>query len=43
MKKAKKQIFEEVNFSTELELEFILIKKFDVESHIKGYHASMNE
>ena len=42
-KKAKKPIFQEFNFSIELELEFILIKKFDVESHIKGYDASMNE
>ena len=42
-KKAKNPIFQEFNFSIELELEFILIKKFDVESHIKGYDASMNE
>ena len=35
--------FEEVNFSIEEELENILIKRFDVESQIKGYHAYMNE
>ena len=33
----------EVNFSIEEELEIILIKRFDIESHIKGYHAYMNE
>ena len=32
-------IFEEVNFSIEDELEIILIKRFDIESHIKGYQA----
>ena len=37
-KMAKTLIFEEVNFSIEEELEIILIKGFDVESHIKGYH-----
>ena len=42
-KMTKKLIFEEVNFSIEEELEIILIKRFDVESHIKGYHAYMNE
>ena len=42
-KMVKKLIFEEVNFSIEEELEIILIKIFDVESHIKGYHAYMNE
>ena len=40
---AKKLIFEEVNFSIEEELEIILIKRFGVESHIKGYHAYMNK
>ena len=35
--------FEEVNFSIEEELEFVLTKRFDVESHIKGYHVYINE
>ena len=34
---AKKPIFAEVHFSIEEELEIILIKRLDVESHIKGY------
>ena len=38
-----KLIFEEVNFSIEEELEFVLTKRFDVESHIKGYHVYINE
>ena len=42
-KMAKKLIFEEVNFSIEEELDIILIKRIDVEPHIKGYHAYMNE
>ena len=42
-KMAKKLIFEEVNFSIEEELDIILIKRFDVEPHIKGYHGYMNE
>ena len=36
-KMAKKSIFVEVHFSIEEELEIILIKRLDVESHIKGY------
>ena len=40
---AKKLIFEEVNFSIEEELEIILIKRFELEPHIKGYHAYINE
>ena len=36
-------IFKEVNFSIEEESEIILIKRFDVKSHIKPYHAYMNE
>ena len=36
-------IYEEVNFSIEEELEIILVKRFDVESHIKGYPTYMNE
>ena len=36
-------IFEEVNCSIEEVLEIILTKRFNVESHIKGYHAYMNE
>ena len=39
---AKSLISEEVNFSIEEKLEIILIKRFDVQSHIKGYHAYMN-
>ena len=42
-KTAEKLIFEEVNFSIEEELDVILIKRLDVESHIKGYHVYMNE
>ena len=41
-KMTKKLIFEEVKFLIEEELEIILIKRFDVESQIKGYHAYMN-
>ena len=41
-KMAKKLIFEEVNFSIEEELEIILIKRFDGESHIKGFDVYMN-
>ena len=39
----KKLILEEVDFLTEEELEIIFIKWFDVESHIKGCQAYMNE
>ena len=42
-KMVRKFIFEEVNFSIDEELEVILIKRFDVESHIKRYYAYMNE
>ena len=42
-KTTKKLILEEVNFSIEEELEIVLIKRFELESHIKGYHAYMNE
>ena len=42
-KMAKQLIFEEVNFLIEEELGIVLIKSFDVESHIKGYHANMNK
>ena len=38
-----KLTFEEVNFSIEEELEFFLTKRFDLESHIKGYHVYINE
>ena len=34
---------EDMNFSTEEDLPpILLIKEYDVESHIKGYHAYMN-
>ena len=32
-----------VNFSIKEEIEIISIKRFDVESYTKGYHAYMNE
>ena len=38
-----KMILEEVNFSPEEELEIILIKRFDGEYHIKGWHAYINQ
>ena len=36
-------MFEEVNFLIEQELQISFNKIFDIEYHIKGYHAYMNE
>ena len=36
-------IFEDVNFSIEEELEIVLIKGFNVESHMKGYYSILKE
>ena len=33
---------EDMNFSIEEDLPILLIKEYDVKSHIKGYHAYMN-
>ena len=39
----QKLIFKDVDFSIEEETEIVLIKEFNVESHIKGYHAYMKK